>query len=363
MPGRPAPPGQGAQRRVHATEAGALHGSLQGTLDAVTAGPAFVRNGRMDLPAANALARAFYADAYAFASESPGGRPANLARFQFLAPAARRFYPDWDLAADICVAILRTEAGRNPRDKDLHDLVGELSTRSDAFRTRWGAHNVRHHGTGTKRFHHAVVGELTLAYEGLDMAAEPGLTLTVYTWHGRTFSPAWGSRDKRSMLPVAPELVAEIAVDSAFATGLPRLLGEIAYATRTRAGLLRHPAWHRLRPDPAPEDATSEWVRRAGAANQKGAMPVPVMWACRSRTRSTVKEAARWSTRRRRVVAEAMRFMSTVGSSVHTRPPQVPPVSRRRWASTGMLAPSAATIAGPSYRSCVWKAPLMSRVR
>ncbi|MER7541049.1 helix-turn-helix transcriptional regulator [Streptomyces sp. NPDC097704] len=152
------------------------HRSLQWTLDAITAGPAFVRNGRMDLLAANRLARAFYADVYA----DPHNQ-ANLARFQFLDPASRRFHPDWDVAADISVAILRTEAGRNPHDKDLHDLVGELSTRSDAFRTRWGAHDVRHHGTGTKRFRHQAVGDLTLAYEGLEMAAEPGLTLTVYT--------------------------------------------------------------------------------------------------------------------------------------------------------------------------------------
>ena len=79
------------------------------------------------------------------------------------------------------MAILRTEAGRNPHDKELHDLVGELSTRSDEFRTRWGAHNVRHHGTGSKTFHHHIVGGLTLAYEGLEMAAEAGLTLTIYT--------------------------------------------------------------------------------------------------------------------------------------------------------------------------------------
>ncbi|WP_329030247.1 helix-turn-helix transcriptional regulator [Streptomyces sp. NBC_01423] len=152
------------------------HRSLQWTLDAITAGPAFVRNGRMDVLAANDLARAFYADVYA----DPHNQ-ANLARFQFLDPASRRFFPDWDLAADIAVAILRTEAGRSPHDKELHELVGELSTRSDEFRTRWGAHNVRNHGTGTKRFHHEVVGELTLAYEGLEMAAEPGLTLTIYT--------------------------------------------------------------------------------------------------------------------------------------------------------------------------------------
>jgi hypothetical protein len=126
--------------------------------------------------ATDQLGRAFYGDIYA----DPGNQ-ANLAGFNFLDPASRRFYPDWDLFADIAVAILRTEAGRDPHDKDLHDLVGELSTRSEEFRGRWGAHNVRHHGTGTKRFHHPVVGELTLAYEGLEMAAEPGLTLTIYT--------------------------------------------------------------------------------------------------------------------------------------------------------------------------------------
>ncbi|MET7959613.1 helix-turn-helix transcriptional regulator [Micromonospora zamorensis] len=150
--------------------------SLQWALDAVTEGPAFVRNGRMDLLAANRLARAFYADAYADPQ-----RPANIARFTFLDEKAYRFYPEWDLAADICVAILRTEAGRDPHDKDLHDLVGELSTRSEEFRSRWGAHNVRHHGTGVKKYRHHIVGDLTLAYEGLEMAAEPGLTLTIYT--------------------------------------------------------------------------------------------------------------------------------------------------------------------------------------
>ncbi|WP_042410908.1 helix-turn-helix transcriptional regulator [Streptacidiphilus carbonis] len=162
--------------RRRATRQWTPHPSLLWTLDAITAGPAFVRNGRMDLLAVNQLARAFYSGVYA----APGNQ-ANLARFIFLDPAARRFYPEWDQGADITVAILRTEAGRNPHDKDLHDLVGELSTRSDEFRTRWGAHNVRHHGTGTKRYTHQVVGELTLAYEGLEMAAAPGLTLTIYT--------------------------------------------------------------------------------------------------------------------------------------------------------------------------------------
>ncbi len=165
-----------ARPRRRRTRQWTPHRSLQWTLDAVTEGAAFVRNGRMDLLAANRLARAFYAQVYAEPQTPP-----NIARFTFLDEAAHDFYPDWDSAADVCVAILRTEAGRDPRDKDLQDLVGELSTRSEEFRVRWGAHDVRHHGTGAKRFHHHVVGDLTLAYEGLELAAEPGLTLTIYT--------------------------------------------------------------------------------------------------------------------------------------------------------------------------------------
>jgi transcriptional regulator with XRE-family HTH domain len=149
--------------------------SLQWVLDKFTA-PAIVRNGRMDLLAVNHLGRAMHAPLY---DSATGGRP-NFARYTFLDDDSHRFYPDWDGAADTCVAILHTEAGRDPHDKDLHDLVGELSTRSEAFRRRWSAHNVRYHGAGTKHFHHHDVGDLELAYESVDMISEPGLTLTLY---------------------------------------------------------------------------------------------------------------------------------------------------------------------------------------
>lgn len=152
------------------------HTSLQWVLDAVTAGPAFVRNGRLDLVAVNTLARAFYKDVY----DMPG-QPPNIARFTFLDERAHEFYPDWEMFAEVTVAILRTEAGRDPHNKELHDLIGELGTRSDEFRRRWGTHNVRHHGTGFKTFNHPIVGEMTLAYEGLEMESEPGLTMTIYT--------------------------------------------------------------------------------------------------------------------------------------------------------------------------------------
>jgi transcriptional regulator with XRE-family HTH domain len=150
--------------------------SLHWALAAITEGVAFVRNPRQDLLATNALGRVFYSPLI-----GDGGRTPNLARFQFLDPAARDFYPDWDLFAHMCVAIMRAEAGRDPHDRGLQNLVGELSTQSETFRRLWGAHDVRTHGTGTKRFNHPDVGELTLAYEELAITAEPGLILILYT--------------------------------------------------------------------------------------------------------------------------------------------------------------------------------------
>ncbi|MGA5760345.1 helix-turn-helix transcriptional regulator [Nonomuraea bangladeshensis] len=150
---------------------------LQRMLDAMSDAPAIIRNGRMDIVAANLLGRAMYWPV--FQSRRTG--PPNIARFQFLDPAGRDFFPQWDTAADTIVALLRTEAGRDPYNKDLTDLVGELCTRSDDFRGRWAQHDVRLHHTGTKTFHHPAVGELILDYESMDLHADPGLNLTVYT--------------------------------------------------------------------------------------------------------------------------------------------------------------------------------------
>lgn len=150
--------------------------SLQWAMEAITEGVACVRDPRQNLVATNRLGRAFYSPVI-----GDGGRVPNLARFQFLDPASRDFYPDWELFAEMCVGIMRTEAGRDPHDRELQDLVGELSTQSETFRRLWADHNVRTHGAGSKRFHHPVAGELTLAYEELAITAEPGLALLVYT--------------------------------------------------------------------------------------------------------------------------------------------------------------------------------------
>jgi transcriptional regulator with XRE-family HTH domain len=155
---------------------------MQRLLDAMTAAPTLVRNGRLDVIATNPLGRALFAPAFTDPTS-----PTNLARFTF-DPHGREFFVDWDDVANATVSILRAEAARDPGDRNLTDLVGELATRSDEFRTRWAAHNVRLHDHGTKRFHHPIVGDLALTFEELPLPADPGLTMTAYT--AETGSPS-----------------------------------------------------------------------------------------------------------------------------------------------------------------------------
>ncbi len=151
--------------------------SIQAALDAITAAPAVVNNGRGDLIAANLLGRALFSEMFV----RPISEPVNHARFLFLDPRAMIFYRDWPRVADQTVAGLRTEAGRDPYDRALSDLVGELSTRSEEFRTRWAAHNVRQHYTGTKLVRHPIVGDLDLNFDVFNIPADTNLILAVYT--------------------------------------------------------------------------------------------------------------------------------------------------------------------------------------
>jgi len=150
--------------------------TVQQVLDSMVGTPAFVVNGRQDLLAANDLGRALYTPIYA-----DPVRPPNTARFIFLDPHATELFRDWDKVANDIVALLRAEAGRDPYDRQLSDLIGQLSTRSNEFRVRWAAHNVRIHTTGLKLLHHPVVGDLELAFESFPLAADPSQNLLTYT--------------------------------------------------------------------------------------------------------------------------------------------------------------------------------------
>jgi transcriptional regulator with XRE-family HTH domain len=150
--------------------------TVQRILDSLTGAPAFVLNGRLDILAANDLGIALYSPIYA-----DPVRPANNARFVFLDPKATELFRDYDKAANDTVALLRAEAGRDPYDRDLSDLIGQLSTRSEEFRRRWAAHNVRIHTSGVKLLHHPVVGDLDLPFESFPAPADPSQSLLIYT--------------------------------------------------------------------------------------------------------------------------------------------------------------------------------------
>jgi transcriptional regulator with XRE-family HTH domain len=159
---------QPARHRVRPT--------VQRVLDSMHGTPAFVLSGRLDVLAANELGRALFAPVYADPVTPP-----NTARFIFLDPQATEFFRDWDKAANDTVALLRAEAGRDPYDRQTSDLIGELSTRSEEFRHRWGTHDVQIHTTGVKLIHHPVVGDLDLAFESFPMGAGTSQSLLTYT--------------------------------------------------------------------------------------------------------------------------------------------------------------------------------------
>ncbi|THG31688.1 helix-turn-helix transcriptional regulator [Naasia lichenicola] len=155
---------------------GTVRPAVLQVLDAISDAPAWVRNGRHDILAANRLARALYSPVF----DDPH-RPVNTTRFAYLNPAARDFWRDYDRIVHDAAAMLRLEAGRNPHDPDLIRLVGELSTQSEPFRQHWASRDVKFHRSGLKRLHHPVVGDLDLNFESMPLPSDPDLTLNVYT--------------------------------------------------------------------------------------------------------------------------------------------------------------------------------------
>jgi transcriptional regulator with XRE-family HTH domain len=169
---------------------------VQWMLDSMTMSAAFVRNGRLDVVATNPLARALHAPMFDSPTTPERGR-ANFARYHFLDEGSRHFFVDWDAGADVTVALLRAEAGREPHDRALREIIGELSTLSPEFRTRWAAHNVRIHHGGIKRLEHPEVGPIELTYQSLDLPTSRGgmHDLTIYT-----VEPGTPSEDRLKLL-------------------------------------------------------------------------------------------------------------------------------------------------------------------
>ncbi|MEV1243337.1 helix-turn-helix domain-containing protein [Nonomuraea sp. NPDC050022] len=168
----PAPQGRARQRETRPV----VRPGVARIIEGMPQLPAFVKNDRLDTLAANPLGRALFSPMYADPTSG-----ANSARFAFLSPAARQFYIDWERVTHEAVGVLRIAAGKNPYDRELSNLIGELCTRSDAFRVMWGSHDVHVFREGTKRLRHPVVGDLELDHESLALPDENGLSVVVYS--------------------------------------------------------------------------------------------------------------------------------------------------------------------------------------
>ncbi|MEV5753238.1 helix-turn-helix transcriptional regulator [Actinoallomurus sp. NPDC052308] len=169
---------------------------VQWLLDSMTMSAAFVRNGRQDIVAHNALARTLLAPFFDSPAIAQHGR-ANLARYIFLDPGSQQFFVDWDAATAVTAALLRAEAGREPHDRALRDLIGELSTLSTEFRSQWAVHDVRLRHHGGKRLWHPQVGDLDLTYQSLDL---PMSNRTVHHLTIYTAEPGSTSEDRLKLL-------------------------------------------------------------------------------------------------------------------------------------------------------------------
>ncbi|MEQ0564471.1 hypothetical protein ABJI51_35805 [Amycolatopsis sp. NEAU-NG30] len=100
-------------------------------------------------------------------------------------------------SAGTAAALLRAEAGREPRDRALRELVGELSTLSAEFRDRWAAHDVLTHHDGVKRLQHPDVGHLELTFQSLDLPLSGRAVHNLITY---TAEPGTASEDRLKLL-------------------------------------------------------------------------------------------------------------------------------------------------------------------
>jgi transcriptional regulator with XRE-family HTH domain len=134
-----------------------LRPAMRRLLDQLTETPALVLGKRLDILAWNPAAIALYTDFAAL----PANRR-NYMRLLFTNPEVRQLHQDWAHDAREAVAALRMEAGADPDDPDLAQLVGELSLQDPDFRTWWAEHRVNSASYGTKHYCHHLVGDLTL---------------------------------------------------------------------------------------------------------------------------------------------------------------------------------------------------------
>ena len=150
--------------------------SLQQAIDQMSQTGVYVRNTRLDVVGANAMAMRIFPWL-----KDQDGSFTNIARFTFLNPAAKAFFPLWNKVAADAVLILRMHSVNNPQDRPLQELIAELDRTSEIFREMWSANDLHRQQVESKQFNHPELGALELDFQILTLADEPSLTMLVYS--------------------------------------------------------------------------------------------------------------------------------------------------------------------------------------
>lgn len=154
--------------------------------------PAIAFNDHFDVIASNKLGRSLFPDLF-----PEHGRPLNQVRYLFLDPRATIFYTDWESTAKDAVSALRLIVGGKTNDAKLMKLIADVANGSEQFRAWWGGHTVRIHSSGKKHFNHPAIGEMTLSFEVLEIAAQSEIKLVTYL-----AEPGSSSADGLAMLKI-----------------------------------------------------------------------------------------------------------------------------------------------------------------
>jgi transcriptional regulator with XRE-family HTH domain len=198
--------GAASPARARAARPQQAHPRTRQLLDAMPDIPVVVMGPRTEVLAWNPLGHALLAGHAAFDAPHDAQRRPNLTRMLFLDPHMRELHRDWAAEAKLAVSSLRFIAAELRDDRELAELIGELTLNSPEFASLWSKHPVQRCTTGVKRFHHPAVGDLDLDYHVLHLPDTSGQRLLTHAATAGSSSAAGLTLLRTTIAPALPTL-------------------------------------------------------------------------------------------------------------------------------------------------------------